>query len=197
MQRSIRTVSAPAAPLTTVSTSNKLKDCPVLSAGRLTPATFPEWSHACRHFQKHSGKDAKDIISFVADAMLEPRLAAWYNAGQTRIDKLSLTEYLTELAELTLPRGWQNTLRGEILATRMTDHPDLSFHDWKIMVENKNALLTLVGSGKALTPEALQTQLEAGLHPELKESLEREPAITTTTLDTWTQGQGSRQDPPR
>lgn len=173
-------------PLATVIATTKLKDCPVLSAGRLTPAIFQEWSQACKRFQKHSGKDAKDIVSFVADAMLEPRLAAWYNAGQARIDKLSLAAYLTELAALTLPRGWQNTLRGEILSARMTDHPDMSFLDWKIMIENKNSILALVSSDKVLTPEALQTQLESGLHPELKASLDREPVVSTT-LTAWSE----------
>lgn len=186
MQRATPTAPASASTIATVVVTTKLKDCLVLTAGALTPAVFQQWSQACKRFQKHAGKDAGEIVSFVADAILEPRLAAWYNSNQTRIDALLLTAYLKELAELTLPRGWENTLRGEILSSRMTDHPDMTFVDWKIMLENKNAILTLVGSTKVLTSEALMAQLKSGLHPELKASLDREPAISTT-LAAWAQ----------
>ena len=60
---------------------------------------------------KHAEKKPKEIVSFVAEAMLEPRLIAWYQAGQARIDTLTLKEYLEELAKLVLEKNWAHKIR--------------------------------------------------------------------------------------
>ncbi|EJD49137.1 hypothetical protein AURDEDRAFT_162077 [Auricularia subglabra TFB-10046 SS5] len=116
--------------------------------------------------------------------MLEPRLAAWYNAQQARIDALTLNEYLTELANLTLPRNWQNKLRNDILASRMDDDPARKFLDWVVTLQNSNATLQLVGSKLALTDDALKAQIEANVSAELKASLETDP-LWASQLDHW------------
>lgn len=58
-------------PLAEVQTA-KMKDCPVLTAGRITPLVLQSWSLACRRYMKHADKKPKEIVSFVAEAMLEP-----------------------------------------------------------------------------------------------------------------------------
>ncbi|RDB31066.1 hypothetical protein Hypma_000019 [Hypsizygus marmoreus] len=86
-------------PLAEVRTS-KMKDCPILTAGRITPLVLQSWSLACKRYMKHAEKKPEEIVSFVAEAMMEPWLVAWYQAGHTRIDSLTLTQYLEELAKL-------------------------------------------------------------------------------------------------
>ena len=102
----------PSRPIATVVLPAKPKDCPTLSAGDLTPEVFAQWKRACERYLKHSDKEADEVVSFVADAMYEPRLAAWYSAQQGRIDKMTLKEYLVELATFALPQNWQNKLRN-------------------------------------------------------------------------------------
>ena len=58
-------------PLAEVQTA-KMKDCPVLTAGKITPLVLQSWSLACKRYMKHAGKKPEEIVSFVAEAMLEP-----------------------------------------------------------------------------------------------------------------------------
>ena len=97
-------------PLAEVLTA-KMKDCPVLTAGRITPLILQSWSLACKRYMKHAEKKSTEIVSFVAEAMLEPRLVAWYQAGQKRIDALTLDEYLAELSQLVLEKNWAHKIR--------------------------------------------------------------------------------------
>ena len=54
---------------------------------------------------KHTDKKQEEVVSFVAEAMLEPCLIAWYQAGQTHIDALTLDKYLEELSHLVLEKN--------------------------------------------------------------------------------------------
>ena len=71
-------------PLAEVKVS-KLKDCPMLTAGKITPQVLQNRSAACRRYMKHANKSEDDVTKFVADAMLEPRLMAWYQGEQMAI----------------------------------------------------------------------------------------------------------------
>jgi hypothetical protein len=48
----------------------KMKDCPVLTAGKITPLILQSWSLACKRYMKHAEKKSTEIVSFVAEAML-------------------------------------------------------------------------------------------------------------------------------
>jgi hypothetical protein len=98
-------------PLAEVQTA-KMKDCPILTAGKITPLVLQSWSLACKHYMKHADKKPEEIVSFVAEAMLEPRLVAWYQAGQARIDELTLEQYLEELSKLVLEKNWAHKMSG-------------------------------------------------------------------------------------
>ena len=167
-------------PLAEVLTA-KMKDCPVLTAGRITPLILQSWSLACKHYMKHAEKKSTEIVSFVAEAMLEPRLVAWYQAGQKHIDALTLDEYLAELSQLVLEKNWAHKIRDTIISSKQGDRP---FIDWKIEMENLNAILTTSSKSHALTEDALKVQLEANLNTELKTNLINEP-ITAEKLSEW------------
>ncbi|KAF5378288.1 hypothetical protein D9615_008791 [Tricholomella constricta] len=160
----------------------KMKDCPVLTAGKITPLVLQSWALACKRYKKHAGKSDSEIVSFVAEAMLEPRLVAWYQAGQARIDALSLQGYLDELAALVLEKNWAHKLRDTIISSKQGARP---FIDWKIELENLNAILTTSSPSHALTSDGLKVQLEANLNTELKLNILNEPVLSTK-LDSWT-----------
>ncbi|KIJ32224.1 hypothetical protein M422DRAFT_184842, partial [Sphaerobolus stellatus SS14] len=117
---------------------SKLKDCPILTPGRIDPLVLQTWTHACRRYMKHAEKKTTEIVSFVADGMMEPRLISWYNANQTRMDNLTLEAYIAELAALVLEKNWDIKIRQQILASKQGNR---EFIDWKIEVENLNAIL--------------------------------------------------------
>ena len=70
----------------------------MLTAGKITLLIMQSWTLACKCYKKHGGKTDAEIVSYIAEGMFEPRLVAWYQADQTRIDALSLDAYLSELA---------------------------------------------------------------------------------------------------
>ena len=104
-------------PLAEVQTA-KMKDCPILTAGRITPLVLQSWALACKRYMKHAEKKPAEIVSFFAEAMLEPRLVAWYQAGQARIDALTLEKYLEELSALVLEKNWAHKIRDTIISSK-------------------------------------------------------------------------------
>ena len=176
-------------PLAEVQTA-KMKDCPVLTAGRITPLVLQSWSLACKRYMKHADKKPTEIVSFVAEAMLEPRLVAWYQAGQARIDALMLSEYLEELSKLVLEKNWAHKIRDTIISSKQGDR---AFIDWKIEIENLNAILTTSSPTHALTDDGLKIQLEANLNSELKTNLLNEPTLFSK-LDAWSTEVKERDD---
>jgi hypothetical protein len=176
-------------PLAEVQTA-KMKDCPVLTAGRITPLILQSWSLACKRYMKHAEKKPTEIVSFVAEAMLEPRLVAWYQAGQARIDDLTLEQYLEELSKLVLEKNWAHKIRDTIISSKQGNR---AFIDWKIELENLNAILTTSSPTHALTEDGLKVQLEANLNSELKTNLLNEPTLSVK-LDAWSTEVKERDD---
>ena len=153
----------------------------MLTAGKVTPLIMQSWTLACKRYKKHGGKTDAEIVSYVAEGMFEPRLVAWYQADQTRIDTLTLDQYLTELAQLVLEKNWAHDILETILSSSQGTQP---FMDWKIEVENLNAILTTSAPTKALTKDQLKVQLQSNLHPDLRLNLSLEPVLATE-LTTW------------
>ena len=120
----------------------------MLTAGRITPLIMQSWTLACKCYKKHGGRSDADIVSYVAEDMFEPRLIAWYQADQTRIDGLTLDAYLLELSQLVLERNWSHDILETILPSSQGNH---IFIDWKIKIKNLNAILTTSAPTQALT----------------------------------------------
>lgn len=158
----------------------KMKDCPILTEGRITPLTLQSWTLACKRYMKHAEKKPNEIVSFVAEAILEPRLIGWYQADQGRIDLLSLDDYLKELASLVLDKNWAHDIQEQILSSRQGDRV---FIDWKIEVENLNAILMTSTPSYALSRASLKNQLHANLNPDLHLHLNSLPPISSDLAD--------------
>ena len=160
----------------------KMKDCPMLTAGKITPVVMQSWTLACKRYMKHAGKTPSEIVSFVAEGMFEPRLISWYQADQTRIDALSLADYIKELSALVLDKNWAHDILEKILSSKQGNRV---FIDWKIEVENLNAILLTSSPTHALSTSALKLQLQSNLHPDLHLNISNEPLVTTMDLAAW------------
>ncbi|KAF9071428.1 hypothetical protein BDP27DRAFT_1419004 [Rhodocollybia butyracea] len=151
-------------PQLAVITHPKSDRCPILEAGTITPLILQQWRRACERYLKNNATCTKDdIVSFVADEMWEPILIQWYTASQTRIDKLTLKEYLSELAGLVLKKGWEGKMRQEVMGAKLGI--DVSFAEWAYETQNLNAIL-----------------LQAT--PAFAESLDAQPVLATE-LNAW------------
>jgi hypothetical protein len=159
----------------------KMKECPMLTAGTITPLIMQSWTLMCKHYMKHGGRMATDIVSYVAEGMFEPCLVAWYQADQIQIDALSLDEYLKELMLLVLEKNWVHDILETILSSSQGTQV---FMDWKIELENLNAILITSAPTKVLTKAQLKVQLQSNLHPDLRLSLSLEPVLATD-LAAW------------
>jgi hypothetical protein len=159
----------------------KMKECPMLTAGKITPLILQSWTLACKHYVKHGGRTTTDVVSYIAKGMFEPRLMAWYQADQTRINALTLDEYLAELTLLVLEKNWAHDILEAILSSSQGLQP---FMDWKIEMENLNAILTTSTPLKALSKDQLKDQLQLNLNPDLRLSLNLEPVLATD-LAAW------------
>ena len=153
----------------------------MLTAGKVTPLIMQSWTLACKRYKKHGGKTDMEIVSYVAEGMFEPCLVVWYQADQFQIDALTLDQYLAELTQLALKRNWAHTILETILSSFQGD---CIFMDWKIEVENLNAILTTSVPAKALTKVQLKVQLQSNLHPDLRLSLSLKPMLATN-LAVW------------
>ena len=109
----------------------KIKDCLMLTNGTITPISHQAWSLACKCYLKHGGKTAAQVVSFIAEGMMQPCLIHWYQAGQARIDALTLQEYLDKVTELTLDHNWAYDLQEQILA--MTIYSSIGKLKWRTL----------------------------------------------------------------
>jgi hypothetical protein len=126
----------------------KMKECPMLTARRITPLIMQSWTLACKRYMKHGGRTATKIISYVAEGIFEPHLVAWYQADQAQIDTLTLDQYLAKLTLLVLEKNWVHDILETILSLSQGTQV---FMDWKIELENLNAILT-TSTPKTLLP---------------------------------------------
>ncbi|KAF8998775.1 hypothetical protein BDQ17DRAFT_775043 [Cyathus striatus] len=180
-------------PLAEVRTTNKVKDCPILTAGHIDPHVFYAWGNACHRFAKHSEKKPTEVVTFVADAMLEPRLVAWYTGDSSRIDGLLLEAYLLELARLVLPKNWASKIRNQILSSTQGSK---RFMDWKIELENLNAILTTTSPTHALDRlTMLKPHLQANMDSKLKLAIEHDELLCTgSVFAEWAQEVAERDE---
>ena len=131
----------------------KMKECPMLTAGKITPLVMQSWTLACKRYKKHGGKTDAEIVSYVAEGMFKPCLIAWYQADQAQIDALTLDGYLAELSLLVLEKNWDHKVLKMILSSSQGDRV---FIDGKIEIENLNMILTTSAPTKALTRDQLR-----------------------------------------
>ncbi|KAG5348996.1 hypothetical protein C0989_006660 [Termitomyces sp. Mn162] len=159
---------------------SKLKDCPMLTPGRLDVKKFQEWSNACHQYLKHSEKKPEEIVKFIANGMLEPCFVKWYHANQTCIDTLLLDKYLTEFAKYALPCKWEHSVHNTLLSSKQGNKP---FSDWQIELKNLNVLLANTKSMCCLSDVLVQAQLKANMNLDLQAKLDNTNLITTTFTD--------------
>lgn len=149
----------------------------------MDPHIVYKWYRACqRYLKKNSTLTGATIVSQVAEEMRDPTLEMWYQADQTRIDKLTLAEYVKELATQTLPEDWQTKFRRTITTAKMKEGEP--FSEWAHRNQNLCAILTTIAPTFAISNVALQSILDAGLSLSLLTEVDRDPP-SSIVLHLW------------
>ncbi|KAH6884043.1 hypothetical protein BKA70DRAFT_1125147 [Coprinopsis sp. MPI-PUGE-AT-0042] len=165
--------------------SSKPKDCPTLTRGEITPEILNDWYNAGKRFLKHNEKiTANIVVSYLADAVAEPHLAQWYQTDSERIDKLTLKEYIDEMATLTLRKGWAHNMKQRILHSRQGTVP---FKIWQVTVENLNAVLLNLSPKHAFTKDQIRDQLTANCRDTLSAKLDACPLDEDLSFREWSE----------
>ncbi|KAG6901035.1 hypothetical protein C0995_001826, partial [Termitomyces sp. Mi166 len=143
---------------------HQAKRMPMLTKGRMDDYVFQQWTIACQRFQKHLGKKDSEIMLFVVDGILEPRFIAWNHTNRSRIDSMTLKQYLHELQRFALPRHWQTKVHDTILGSYQGN---TAFADWVVVLQNLNAQLENTRLEHTLSDTSLKAHLESHMHPDL------------------------------
>lgn len=169
----------------------KLKKCPMLTAGTVSPALLEEWHHMCKCFAKQSSKDPKTkVVLLVANAMFEPRLQERYHTVEDWIDKLSLDEYMVKLVEIVLNPNWAHQMWQDILATSQPNWQ--TFKQWCCEMENHNALLTTSMPAFSLAKDSLHHHMEVHVCPSLCLLFLNKPIPSTYSYCEWAKEANTR-----
>jgi hypothetical protein len=80
-----------------------------------------------------------------------------------------------------LEKNWVHNILETILSSSQGTQV---FMDWKIELENLNAILTTSAPSKALTKVQLKVQLQSNLHPDVRLSFSLKP-ILAKDLAAW------------
>ncbi|KAF8168734.1 hypothetical protein BJ912DRAFT_808305, partial [Pholiota molesta] len=122
--------------------------------------------------------------------MLEPRLQNWYVTQMDRIDKLSLDEYIAELSAFALDKNWAHHTKQQIHSAKQPENS--RFVDWRIEIENLNAILNTSAKKFALSEGALRNVLEANTRASLAVSLANKPIDASLSYQEWSDEVHSR-----
>ncbi|KAF8169369.1 hypothetical protein BJ912DRAFT_839887, partial [Pholiota molesta] len=122
--------------------------------------------------------------------MLEPRLQNWYVTQMDRIDKLSLDEYIAELSAFALDKNWAHHTKQQIHSAKQPENS--RFVDWRIEIENLNAILNTSAKKFALSEGALRNVLEANTRSSLAVSLANKPIDASLSYQEWSDEVHSR-----
>ncbi|KAG6901979.1 hypothetical protein C0995_006078 [Termitomyces sp. Mi166 len=178
----------------------KLKDCPMLTPGRMDDYTFQQWAIACKRYQKHSRKSDDEIVSFIADGMLEPRFdvrdtilasyqgnisfADWAVVIQDLNAQLSNTKSPYTLDDKALQAHFESHMRPDLHRKK-----DVSTLNYKNLTE---WILLITELDEGLAEERAQTQALinanntewASQRKPLAERISEPPSRTTSTSST-------------
>ncbi|KAG6867567.1 hypothetical protein C0993_001088 [Termitomyces sp. T159_Od127] len=114
--------------------------------------------------------------------MLEPRFVAWYHTNQSRIDAMTLDDYLNEFQKFALPCNWQPRVRDSILASFQEN---MSFANWNVYIQNLNARLKNTGSEHTLSDLAIKAHFESHMRSDLRRKVDARRLKASMELANW------------
>ncbi|TFK79042.1 hypothetical protein K466DRAFT_446136, partial [Polyporus arcularius HHB13444] len=154
---------------------------PTLGEGLLTPSAFNAWEHGCKqHFRKRAIKDADKVVE-ASDGFVNERVLDWYLTESARLENLSWENFVKEIRERFLPRGWAVTLRSSIFALRQG--PDQRFEDFVLQAESINARLQ--GNAHRLSEDALRGVLGSNMDDHLTLACDTDAISSIASYSDW------------
>jgi len=160
----------------------RAKDCPVLTAGKITPQCMLSWRRHCERYKLLNNLTEEVVVQHVGGSVQENHLQDWFAAESARLIPLGLSNYLKEFAKHVLPRNWAHRVQEQILSSRQGEK---EFSKWRYEIQNLNSVLTMSANVTPLDSRALRAQLTANLSSDLQLYLATEPLDDELTFDEW------------
>jgi len=160
----------------------RAKDCPVLTAGRITPQCMLSWCRHCERYKLLNNLTEEVVVQHVGGSVQENHLQDWFAAESARLVPLGLSNYLKEFAKHVLPRNWAHRVQEQILSSRQGEK---EFSKWRYEMQNLNSVLTMSANVTPLDSRALRAQLTANLSSDLRLYLATDPLDDDLTFDEW------------
>ncbi|KAI0084769.1 hypothetical protein BDY19DRAFT_969035, partial [Irpex rosettiformis] len=138
---------------------------PSLTEGKLTPLTVHRLARLCKAFFKAKEIKPEDQVGSLDGSFEEEAISQWFDNNSTRLQKLSMVDFLKEFRTRWLPPRWADELKFEISRAFMSNSH--VFSEWKedLLVRNN----ILVGYPQHMDDTALRAHLMTHVCQSLRE----------------------------
>ncbi|KAF4611693.1 hypothetical protein D9613_004203 [Agrocybe pediades] len=159
----------------------RVKDCPILTEGDVTPYTFIQLKFA--HWDFFSERDIQDVdkVKQVLPGFRDKKIRMWIRARRSYLYTLSYEAFMYEFSRHYLPSSWETRTRVEMSRMRMEKNETFSSFCRRVRTHN----IILRDTTSHLDDTRLRHQLEAGFNKDLFEYYCDEGISDITNLKDW------------
>ncbi|KAI0035562.1 hypothetical protein K488DRAFT_82876 [Vararia minispora EC-137] len=170
--------SAPSGRATAIAVNDR--SAPQLTAGIHTLEAVTDYIRLCRNFFVNKQVAPKEQVRRIAHQIADPMFANWVNANATTVYAMTFDSFSTEIYNRLLGRRWA---AKQANAVRRLRQGTGTFDAFKNAVLSGNALL--ISSSHALSEDALQATLRAGLCAALRVEVDHAELDPAMSFDDW------------
>ena len=139
---------------------------PVLTAGKITPKAIMLFQQNCLdYFANAKGGVPNELkVPRILSSFRDVEVLDWIASDRDRLSKIEFSDFMQELRRNFLPRDWEETIRTEILSSKLTQNK--GFQDWARGIIVNNCVLR--GTDSHFSNDSLRNTLEANMGTDLR-----------------------------
>jgi hypothetical protein len=156
---------------------------PMLTAGTITPKALMLFEQNCFDYFANAKGGVTDNLKVprILSSFKDIEVLDWIASDRDRLQKLDFVTFMTELRRNFLPMDWEETIRSEILSSKLPSNK--SFQDWARSLVVNNCVLRNTTSH--FSNESLRNTLEANMGSDLRLLAKEAKASETKALRNW------------
>jgi len=156
---------------------------PVFSEGQITPKELIIFEQDCEaYFLNAKGGDPKEQrIAHIITVFKDPLIQNWITSNRDGLVALTFEEFMKKLRGMFLPKDWEETVRIQILGSKMPRNE--CFILWAQGLQATNCVLRNTRSH--MTDEHLSDTLEANIDADLRLLAREAEASSKEKLTEW------------
>ncbi|GBE88594.1 hypothetical protein SCP_1304120 [Sparassis crispa] len=134
-----------------------LKQAPILTPSKLTPAILLKWEAGCLQYFKKKNIANTDHVTKVTGSLQDELIQDWYLSNADEIEAMRWPNFLATMHSRWLEKNWEDKMLTELIRMRQRD--DDCFEHWVVNLQKQNALLRR--SSLHMEDDSLHTQITA------------------------------------